>query len=145
MYVKSLAQCPLQGEEPGIKTNMNLFTYGTLMDPEVWDDIAQESCSSQRARLEGYEVRCLRDAPYPGLIARSGVSAPGLLYWNVSAPAMRRLDEYEGRQYERVTVEVTLEDGSTATAEVYLIHPDHAGDVLEEIWYPPALRGPSHT
>ena len=117
---------------------MHLFTYGTLMDAAVWSRVAGEKCVSGGAVLHGYEARRLRGVTFPGLVECEGAVTPGLVYWNVSAEALARLDAYEDDFYGRVAVPVRLEDGSTLTAEVYLILPTHREAVLPEKWLPPA-------
>lgn len=130
---------------PDTHKHMNLFTYGTLMDLEVWDRVAQERCQSRHAVLRDYEARQLRGEVFPGLVECPGGSAPGLVYRNVSAAALERLDEYEGDIYTRIEVSVDLEDGSPLPAQVYLIQP-HCGDlILDEVWHAPVVRASAHT
>ncbi len=117
---------------------MNLFTYGTLMFPEVWARVALEECPVRRAVLHGYEARRLSGVTFPGLIEAPGVSTPGLLYLNVSPEAMARLDAYEDDFYLRVPLTVEVEDGGTMEAQVYLMAPDRRENVLPERWDPPA-------
>jgi len=116
---------------------MNLFTYGTLMDPAVWARVAGEECERQRTVLQGYEARKLRGVNFPGLVEAPGVRTEGLLYRDVSAEAMARLDAYEDDFYTRVALPVELEDGTTVEAEVYLIVPENRSMVLPERWTPP--------
>ena len=116
---------------------MNLFTYGTLMDPAVWARVAQEECPTERAVLHGYEARRLREVTFPGLIEAPGCETPGLLYRGVSAAAMARLDAYEDDCYLRVPLTILTEIGCPETAEVYLIAPAHRSLVLDERWLPP--------
>jgi gamma-glutamylcyclotransferase (GGCT)/AIG2-like uncharacterized protein YtfP len=116
---------------------MNLFTYGTLMDAAVWHGVALETCRTGRAVLHGYEVRRLRGQTFPGLIEAAGSHAAGLLYYDVSAEAMERLDEYEGDLYIRVEAAVETEDGTTVPGQVYLIDPQRREAVLKERWHPP--------
>jgi gamma-glutamylcyclotransferase (GGCT)/AIG2-like uncharacterized protein YtfP len=116
---------------------MNLFTYGTLMFPEVWARAAREECVSRRAVLHGYEARRLSGVAFPGLIEAPDVTTPGLLYLNVSPEAMARLDTYEDDFYTRVPVTVELENGETMTAQVYLMSPEYRLIVLPERWTPP--------
>lgn len=116
----------------------HLFTYGTLMDDAVWSRVAQEKCVSRRAVLHGYEARKLRGVTFPGLVESAGAVTPGLVYFDVSAAAMARLDAYEDDFYERVPVPVVLVDGSEITADLYLMQPSHRDVVLPERWEPPA-------
>ena len=115
---------------------MDLFTYGTLMFPAVWERVAQEECPARRAVLHGHEARRLEGFDFPGLVKCEGASTPGLLYGGVSDDAMRRLDEYEDECYVRVPVTVELEDGSRTAAQVYLVQPAYLHLVLPERWQP---------
>jgi len=115
---------------------VNLFTYGTLMDPAVWARVAQQVCESRPALLHDYEARRLRGVTFPGLVESAGCSAPGLLYYNISPAAMQRLDEYEDDYYERIEVMVELEDGTPERAQTYLMHPAHRDIVLPNRWTP---------
>lgn len=117
---------------------MHLFTYGTLMDAAVWARVAREKCGSRRAVLRGYEARQLRGVTFPGLVECEGADTPGLVYLNVSAAALARLDEYEDDFYERVPVPVILDDGTSLTADVYLIKSAYRDVVLTKRWEPPA-------
>ncbi len=116
---------------------MNLFTYGTLMFPEVWARAARETCDSRKAVLRGYEARKLQGVTFPGLIEAPGVETPGLLYRKVSPEAMVRLDAYEDDFYVRIPVTVELDEGGTEEAQVYLIAPEHRFMVEPERWMPP--------
>ncbi len=115
---------------------MNLFTYGTLMDPTIWSRVAQQECASRRAMLLGYEARRLRGVTFPGLVECAGRSAPGLLYYDVSDAALQQLDEYEDDFYERIEVTVELEDGTRERAQVYLMDSKHQELVLPDRWTP---------
>ncbi len=116
---------------------MHLFTYGTLMDAAVWSRVAQEERECRRAVLHGYEARKLRNRTFPGLVPCEGIVTRGLVYLHVSDEAMARMDDYEDDFYKRVAVPVVLEDGSTLTAEVYLIGDAHRDAVLAARWLPP--------
>ena len=115
---------------------MDLFAYGTLMDPAVWSRVAQEKCDNRSAVLHGYEARRLRDVTFPGLVECEGGITTGLVYFDVSAAALARLDAYEDDFYERVPVPVVLEDGATLIADTYLMRPAHRDVVLPAKWLP---------
>jgi gamma-glutamylcyclotransferase (GGCT)/AIG2-like uncharacterized protein YtfP len=121
---------------------MNLFAYGTLMDPAVWARVAREPGRTERAVLPGHEARRLCGVSFPGLVEVSGCETPGLLYREVSTEALARLDAYEDDFYLRVPREVVTESGGRVMAEVYLVAPEHRGVVLEQRWEPPRLRAP---
>lgn len=117
---------------------MHLFTYGTLMDPAVWRRVAREECVRERAVLYGYEARLLRGVEFPGLVEADGAMTPGIVWRDVSAEALARLDAYEGDCYVRTPVGVVLDDGSVLTADVYLVVANRRAMVLPERWVPPA-------
>jgi gamma-glutamylcyclotransferase (GGCT)/AIG2-like uncharacterized protein YtfP len=48
---------------------MHLFTYGTLMFPEVWQAVVGRQFETTPAQLPGYQIFRVRDAVYPGIIA----------------------------------------------------------------------------
>lgn len=116
---------------------MNLFTYGTLMFPEVWARAAREACAFRKAVLHGYEARRLSGVEFPGLIEAPETSTHGLVYLDVSPEAMVRLDAYEDDFYDRIPVVVELESGDTLEAHAYLISPEHRFMVLPYPWLPP--------
>src|SRR5262245_16810183 len=113
---------------------MHLFTYGTLMEADVWTRVAREECASVPAVLHGYEARRLEGESFPGLVEAPGASTRGLLYLDVSDAAMARLDAYEGECYDRIAVPVQREDGAVVEAQVYLIGPGYRFMVLPERW-----------
>ncbi len=106
------------------------------MDDAVWARVAQEKCVRHRAVLHGYEARKLRGVTFPGLVECAGAVTPGLVYFDVSAAAMARLDAYEDDFYERLPVPVVLEDGSKLVPDVYLMLPAYPDMVLSERWEP---------
>ena len=59
---------------------MKLFTYGTLMFPEVWERISIGPFPSRPATLRGYSIFRVRDALYPGILrSKNGAVVNGLL------------------------------------------------------------------
>jgi gamma-glutamylcyclotransferase (GGCT)/AIG2-like uncharacterized protein YtfP len=48
---------------------MHLFTYGTLMFPEVWQAVVGRQFETTPAQLPGYEIYRVAGALYPGIIA----------------------------------------------------------------------------
>ncbi len=85
---------------------MNLFTYGTLMHPLVWEKIGNANCTQIPASLRHYSVRRLKGVQYPGLITDLNGQAEGILYFNLNATELQRLDQFEGTEYQRIAVDV---------------------------------------
>jgi len=141
---------------------MHLFTYGTLMFPEVWQmvvglEVGGRGSATLPAALAGYEIYRIRDAVYPGIIAAesaltsnlqpqcaSAGSVPGLLYLDVDAGAFERLDRFEGSEYRRQTVLVNCQDGRRLAAEAYVVTPEARHLLTEESWTAAEFQARGH-
>jgi len=100
--------------------SINIFTYGSLMFPAVWQTVVRGDYRSSPATIHGFRRVCVRDANHPALII-SARAAPiaGRVYFDVSTDDIARLDHFETDNYERVSVAVTVE-GSASAGEAYL-------------------------
>ncbi|MEM9479615.1 MAG: gamma-glutamylcyclotransferase family protein [Verrucomicrobiota bacterium] len=114
---------------------MNVFTYGSLVFPEVWMAVTRLSCRKEEAKLHGYQNRRVKDATFPGILhtGRKEDVVEGLLYLDVSAEALERLDRFEDTFYDRQTVEVSGGD-STFAAEAYVVPAEQAHVLSNKIW-----------
>ena len=116
---------------------MNLFVYGSLMFDVVWQRIARTSNPTLPATAQGWSVRSLRDVSYPGLIPAPHDSlASGLLRSNVSPIALARLDAFEGPDYLRQLIAITMPDGATSSAWAWIVSPAARHLVLPDPWDP---------
>jgi gamma-glutamylcyclotransferase (GGCT)/AIG2-like uncharacterized protein YtfP len=115
---------------------MHVFTYGTLMFPPVWHEVTGSLAFGKAATLVGFERRALRGRTYPGLVEAPDGSTEGILYVDVSETALRRLDAFEGDEYERATVTVQTH-GGPRTATTYVLAPRRREDLEHFDWEPP--------
>jgi gamma-glutamylcyclotransferase (GGCT)/AIG2-like uncharacterized protein YtfP len=146
---------------------LHLFTYGTLMFPEVWRVVVGKDFESTPAQLPGYQIFRVRDAVYPGIIATepsgsdpisespraemglnpsliSGsrpstldprlCTVPGLLYLNLDATSIKRLDAFEDDFYRRQTITVITEDGQQLETQAYVVPPESWHVLTDERW-----------
>lgn len=113
---------------------MNLFTYGSLMFPDVWQRVAGASFSTQPATLPGFAAWKVRGETYPGLAPAPGAETAGVVYFDVSPEAASRLDAFEGPFYERMEVQVRLPDGACAPAWAYVVVPSHRHELDPDRW-----------
>lgn len=103
---------------------MNVFTYGSLMFPQVWQHVVRACYRSLPARLYGYARFAVRDASYPGILAVPDAVVDGVLYLGLGADDLERLDAFEGSEYRRQDVAVqTAQRVLPAATYVYLL-PD---------------------
>lgn len=116
----------------------HVFTYGSLMFLQVWQRVVRGTYRSARARLDGHARFEIDNETYPGVIPQAGASVDGLLYFDVSPQDLAALDAFEGSEYRRDEVRVSLESGETVDAGVYLyLYPEK---LSESPWIPEAFR-----
>ncbi len=99
------------------------FTYGTLMFDDVFAAVTGLTRTPQMARLDGYARHPVRSQLYPGIRPDAGSQVDGRLYLDIPPDALARLDRFEGSDYVREAIEVTLDDGSRVRAWTYVFHP----------------------
>ena len=114
---------------------MNLFTYGTLMFPEVWQRISIGLFPGQPAKLRGYSMFRVKDAVYPGITSCDFASeVSGVVYCNLDEDTLFELDTYESSFYERLPVNAILEDGTEIECHAYIVPPSRRDMLTDEAW-----------
>ncbi len=119
---------------------MNLFAYGSLMFPEVWNRVTGLTTPGTPVRLTDHAARRLRDVNYPALIYAAGEETNGVLYADITPPVLAALDAFEGAFYERVMLGVLEEQGSATSAWVYRAASPRHPDILPERWEAPRFE-----
>jgi gamma-glutamylcyclotransferase (GGCT)/AIG2-like uncharacterized protein YtfP len=112
---------------------MNVFVYGTLLVPKIWETVtATTGLVSHPSELAGYEIRRVRDAVFPGIVAapREGTRVNGRVFFDVPAEALRRLDAYEDDFYLREEVHPVVTGMGPVPAQAYLVPPGDAERIL---------------
>ncbi len=120
-------------QERGLEV-MNLFTYGTLMFPEVMEAVIGKPCESVGAVLKGYRRVRVLGRPYPGIYACGDHETCGRLYTGLNEGSLTLLDRFEGSLYERrhVTVKTTRQ-GSVDTS-TYVIADGNTRVLSSDPW-----------
>jgi gamma-glutamylcyclotransferase (GGCT)/AIG2-like uncharacterized protein YtfP len=113
----------------------NLFVYGSLMYEPVWRRIVTGDFRSKPALLTGYRRLRVANADYPAIIQGAG-TVQGLVWLEVDGENLRRLDEFEGEPYARVSGVVVGDDGVEIAADYYEIRDAHRG-ILENVEWDP--------
>jgi gamma-glutamylcyclotransferase (GGCT)/AIG2-like uncharacterized protein YtfP len=132
---------------------VNLFIYGSLRDRRVFQSVSglrfvrkaskidNKTLFAEPALLPRYR-RVSPDNVYYYAIAAPSSRIEGYVIHDVPAPAMAEIDRYEGKRYERETVQVNTANGSIE-AQAYLVTHDsmelHFGDrfhvnLIHELW-----------
>ena len=113
---------------------MNVFTYGSLMFPEVWRRVAGQDHCAAPATLAAHAAWKVRGQSYPGLTEAPDEATKGIVYFEVEPEAAGRLDTFEGSFYTRVPVSVRLSDGRMIPAQVYLVNKAFRNSLSDERW-----------
>lgn len=111
-----------------------LFVYGTLAPGRPNAHVLADVPGSwQAATVRGTRVARGWGAAvgYPGLVPSADGESGGVVHGFVfTSPALgaqwRRLDEFEGDGYARVTVRATLDTGLVVHAQAYAVRLDEA-------------------
>lgn len=139
----------------------DLFIYGTLRDQEVCEKVlgrpVLESDLSP-AFAQDFATFKVADVSYPCLLPQKGAQAHGFVLSGLSADDIARLDLFEGVNYRRVAIEVTVGD-KFVLSEYYrpneVLQTDGAWDLaiwqkegkaafLGQDFDPEGIRIPSH-
>lgn len=90
------------------------------MFPSVWTRVVRADYRSTEATIHGFRRLRVRGRQHPALII-SAKAAPvsGLLYYDVSAEDVARLDHFETNNYARVAIAATVDD-HVVRAQSYL-------------------------
>lgn len=112
-----------------------LFSYGTLMFPEVWRRLAGRRHPSRPAVLADFRRCALRDGSYPGAVPHTGAATEGVLYESVSDDLLARLDRWEGPAYVRARVAVQA-GGGLWPSYAYILAPASRARAKERDWDP---------
>jgi gamma-glutamylcyclotransferase (GGCT)/AIG2-like uncharacterized protein YtfP len=114
---------------------MHVFTYGTLMFPQVWKAVVGREFVSIPGSAKEYAIYCVRDAVFPGIIAagdRDAVS--GVVYLNVDQASLARLDLFEDDFYRRETLWIDCEDGQRRAADAYVVPNENREILTSQVW-----------
>jgi gamma-glutamylcyclotransferase (GGCT)/AIG2-like uncharacterized protein YtfP len=115
---------------------MHVFTYGSLMFPEIWQAVVVgREFETIEGTVSGYSVYRVRRGAYPGMIASAAENiVRGRVYLDVDSASVARLDRFEGRFYERLTLPVTCTDGQQRMAAAYVVPKRHDHGLTSETW-----------
>ena len=113
---------------------MNIFTYGTLMIPDVMYAVTTCEFRFIDAILRGYARFTVKGESYPGIIPVTDAVTEGIIYFDVDEPSLDVLDIFEGELYQRTTVRVEAQGEEMLNAETYVIKPEYLGCLSLQLW-----------
>ena len=111
-----------------------LFTYGTLEIPEVMQLVAGQDFISEPALLKDYVRYKLAAASYPGIVHETGSEVTGTVYFDIDEVTLHKLDRYEDTCYQRLQVEVILQNNEVREAMAYVVAEDQKNLLSNLAW-----------
>lgn len=100
----------------------DLFIYGTLRDREVCEKVLGRAVSADDitpASAADFAIFKVANVSYPCLLPAQGETAMGARLSGLSAQDVAVLDRFEGVNYSRVPIAITLADGSAMICDYY--------------------------
>lgn len=113
--------------------NYRLFTYGTLMIPQVFKKVTGLYPKTTPGVLLNYDCFRLKNQTYPGIVFKPRASTNGIVYFDLTQETIKKLDVFEGDLYDRVSVSVSLET-NTVDAFVYVLKPQAQHYLSNDRW-----------
>lgn len=98
----------------------HVFVYGSLMYKPVWESVVSGNYAGAPAELRGHARYRVPGETYPAVIEQADGVVQGRLYLCVGKADLQRLDEFEGHEYARKTVQVLDARGRSQWAEIYI-------------------------
>ena len=114
---------------------MNFFAYGTLMCEDIIQTVIREPVSGEPAQLYHFRKRTLKGETYPGIIPMRDETVDGILYYDLSPPAFKRLDTFEGDMYFRPRVDVVTTHGVSRSAYTYVLKKAFEDRLSRRPWH----------
>jgi gamma-glutamylcyclotransferase (GGCT)/AIG2-like uncharacterized protein YtfP len=96
------------------------------MCEDIMRAVSGHRAAHEPATLDGFSRHPVTGQRYPGIRPHAGGRVVGVLYRDLPAQALARLDAFEGEQYVRRIVRVTLADGAMLRAATYVFKAAYA-------------------
>ena len=97
----------------------HLFSYGSLMFADVISKIIGHTPTHRNAELTDWARRTIPGQTYPAAIPSPASRIQGVVWCDLSESDWQALDNFEGREYRRVSVTVVCGRGEQLQAYVY--------------------------
>jgi len=104
------------------------------MMPEVMQAVTGKSFTSSAGILPNHVRHRLRGRVYPGIVRCAHRFVHGRVYHGVDRHALALLDNFEGDEYRRIRVNVTIVGGKHTIAYAYVIRPSCARLMTKLDW-----------
>ena len=114
----------------------SLFAYGTLQIPELLHAVLGEKRAPRpgEALLHDFVRLRVRRAAYPAITFRAGATTRGRIYDDIDADFWAKIDRFETKLYERVTLEIEHNYDPCVIAQTYIITDKYLQRLTDEPW-----------
>jgi len=114
---------------------MHVFTYGSLMFPEVWRSVVEKDFATVEGTAAGYAIFRVEGAAFPGITpADEASNVSGIVYLDVDDESLARLDRFEDTFYDRLSLNIDCNDGVRRVADAYVVPATHGQILTAEAW-----------
>jgi len=110
-----------------------LFSYGTMMCPEIIEKLAGKPLTGVPGRVKNHRALCVRGELYPGMVQGHGGEVEGLVY-TFPSYLWPEFDAFEGEGYLRKPVRVWYDNGKRELVQAYLFHPEYRNRLTRKPW-----------
>ncbi|MGZ3157630.1 MAG: gamma-glutamylcyclotransferase family protein [Burkholderiaceae bacterium] len=116
----------------------HIFTYGSLMFPQVWQRVVRGHYHSVNATVYGYARYAIAGETYPAMIDQADASVTGVVYFDVDDEDVAVLDAFEGNDYRRECVPARIGTNEVRAVETY-IYLD-TSRISNAVWEPETFQ-----
>lgn len=115
---------------PLILAFMSVFVYGTLQYPKILKALLGRVPVSEHAIVKGYVRYGVKGEPFPAVVQCHDGEVPGLVLSGLDQTEMDILDEYEGEQYAKRSVDALI-DGKHVRETLIYVWKDEYNEWLD--------------
>jgi len=119
---------------------MDVFSYGTLMFPEVLEALTEKHFEFEELSLAGYERRLVRGEIYPAVREEARSRISGRLWFDIDDLSLEILDFFEDVLYEHRNVELASERRGLSKARLYVVPKHLEARLSDALWYESEFR-----
>jgi gamma-glutamylcyclotransferase (GGCT)/AIG2-like uncharacterized protein YtfP len=114
---------------------MNLFAYGTLIEPRVLHRVTGLTPGYTSGTLVGFRRLAFENESFPGIVSTTTQDAvKGRIFYTLSQQAWPRLDAFESEIYRRIEVEVLASTNEIIRAETYVVKDAYQHLLADRDW-----------
>ena len=114
--------------------SVNLFVYGPLMLRDVIQKVVGRELTRRGGTLNGYLQLRLIKRSQAALIPFPDAVTEGVVFMDVDAETLRRMDEFQGGEFERGEVNVQVAEDEWVEAETHLLRLSRKKELSAKPW-----------